>query len=336
MKFGILLAVLVQGVVALAAPALCRADVNEIVIATQPGIGYLPLYVMQDRKLIESHAKRLGLGELKVIWRTIGNGSEMSAALLSGKLHFASGGLAPLIQIWASTKGKEDVKGVAALCTMPIFLNTSNAAIKSVRDFTKNDRIALPAPKTSIQAITLQMAVADEFGEANYAKLDAITVGMSHPAATKALLQGTDGITAHFGAPPFQYEQLKNPNIHVVTTSYDVLVGVSSFNLVWTTTKFRRENPKVYAAFFSALKEAIVLINNDSELVAGIYLRVSGDKIPRKDIVALLSDMLIQYTTAPRGSWRYSNFMYKTGTIIQKPASWKDIFFEEVHGEFGS
>ena len=321
---------------ALSASGLVRAEPTEIVVAMQSGIGYLPLLVMQDRKLVEMHAKRSGLGDIKVKWLTIASGAAMNEGLLAGKLQFASGGLVPLILAWADTRGKEDVKGVAALCTMPIYLNTSNPKVKSVRDFTDKDRIALPAPKVSIQAVTLQMAVAQAFGDANFAKLDHLTVGMTHPKAHKALLEETDGITAHFGSPPFQYQQLKNPKIHTVTTSYDVLNGVSSFNLVWATKKFHDENPKAYAAFFAALKDAMALINSDPAAATEIYLRVSKDKTPAPEIEALLGDMLVQFTTTPKGSWRYSNFMRKTGMIDQTPASWKDLFFDDVHEEFGS
>ena len=321
---------------ALSASGLVRAEPTEITVAMQSGIGYLPLLIMQDKKLVEMHAKRNGLGDVNVKWLTIASGAAMNEALLAGKVHFAAGGLAPLILIWAETRGTEDVKGVAALCTMPIYLNTSNPNIKSVRDFSEKDRIALPAPKVSIQAVTLQMAVAQAFGEANFAKLDHLTVGKTHPAAHKALLEGTDGITAHFGSPPFQYQQLKNPKIHTVTTSYDVLNGVSSFNLVWATKKFHDENPKTFAAFFAALKDAMALINSDPRAATEIYLRVSKDKTPAPEIEALLGDMLVQFTTTPKGSWRYSNFMKRVGTIDQSPTSWKDLFFETVHEEFGS
>lgn len=48
-------------------------------------------------------------------------------------------------------------------------------------DLGEKDRIALPAVKVSFQAVMLQMAAAKEFGDANYARLDALTVSMAHP-----------------------------------------------------------------------------------------------------------------------------------------------------------
>ena len=96
----------------------------------------------------------------------------------------------------------------------------------------------------SIQAVTLQMAAEKAFGEGQQDKLDPLTVSMSHPDAQTALLSRQSEITAHFGSPPFQYQQLEKPGIHTVLNSYDVLGGPATFNVVWTTTKFRDENPE--------------------------------------------------------------------------------------------
>ena len=70
-------------------------------------------------------------------------GNIMNDALLSESLHFASGGVTPLITLWAKTRGNLDVKGVVAMNSMPLYLNTRNPAVKTIRDFTDKDRIAL-------------------------------------------------------------------------------------------------------------------------------------------------------------------------------------------------
>ena len=158
-------------VLALLSPAV-RAELAEINVAQQYGIGYLSLMMMEEQKLIEKHAKAAGL-DVKVNWAKFAGGNVMNDALLSGSLQFASGGVGPLITIWAKTKGNLDVKGVAALDSMPLYLNTRNPNVKSVKDFTEKDRIALPAVKVSVQAVTLQMAAEKAFGEGQHGKLDA-------------------------------------------------------------------------------------------------------------------------------------------------------------------
>jgi NitT/TauT family transport system substrate-binding protein len=311
------------------------AELTEINIAQQYGIGYLSLMVMEEQKLVEKHAKAAGV-DVKVNWAKFAGGNVMNDALLSGSLQIASGGVGPLITLWARTKGNLDVKAVAALDSMPLYLNTRNPNVKSVKDFTEKDRIALPAVKVSVQAVTLQMAAEKAFGEGQHGKLDALTVSMSHPDAQTALLSGQSEVTAHFGSPPFQYQQLKRPGISTVLNSVDVLGGPTTFNVVWTTSKFRNENPKLYAAFVAALDEATAFINKDKKAAAEAYLRISKDKDSVADILAMLNDPAIVFTTAPQNIMAYANFMTKIGMIKVKPDSWKDLFFPNIHGAAGS
>ena len=165
------------------------AELPEINIAQQYGIGYLSLMVMEEQKLIEKHAKAAGV-DVKVNWAKFAGGNVMNDALLSGSLQIASGGVGPLITLWARTKGNLDVKAIAALDSMPLYLNTRNPNVKTVKDFTEKDKIALPAVKVSVQAVTLQMAAEKAFGEGQHGRLDALTVSMSHPDAQTALLSG--------------------------------------------------------------------------------------------------------------------------------------------------
>src|SRR5215467_12543639 len=111
--------------------------------------------MLEEQKLIEKYAKANGL-DVKVNWAKFAGGNVMNDALLSGSLQFASGGVGPLITLWAKTKGNLDVKGVAALNSMPLYLNTRNPHVKSIKDCTDKDKIALPAVKISVQALTLQ------------------------------------------------------------------------------------------------------------------------------------------------------------------------------------
>lgn len=313
-----------------------RAEVGELKIAEQYGISYLPLMIMEDQKLVEKHAKAAGIPELKVTWAKFAGGNVMNDALLSGNLHLAAGGVAPLVTLWAKTRGNYDVKAVAALNSMPLYLNTRNPNVKTIKDFTPKDKIALPAVKVSIQAVTLQMAAEQAFGPGQQNKLDPLTVTMSHPDGQTALLSGTSEITAHFTSPPFQYQELDKPEIHTVLNSYDVLGGPATFNLVWATAKFRSENPKAYEAFTKALDESIAMINKDKKWAAENYLRISKEKDSVEDIVKMLNDPKIVFTTTPQNVLKYVDFMNKIGSIKVKPDSWKDLFFPNMHSLQGS
>ncbi|MDQ6640800.1 MAG: ABC transporter substrate-binding protein [Pseudomonadota bacterium] len=325
---------MVCALASMSAPA--RAEVSELKVAEQYGISYLPLMIMEDQKLIEKYAKAAGVAPLEVSWSKFAGGNVMNDALLSNSLHFASGGVAPLITLWAKTRTNYDVRAAAALNSMPLYLVTRNPHAKTLKDLTERDRIALPAVKVSIQAVTLQMAAEQAFGPGQHDKLDALTVTMSHPDAMTALLSPNSEITGHFGSPPFQGYELENPSLHTLVNSYQVLGGPVTFNLVWTTSKFRTENPKVYGAFLKALDEATALINKDKGWAADAYLRISKDKASRATILKILNDPEVVFTTTPQNIIKYVSFMNKIGSIKATPASWKDLFFPEAHGLSGS
>src|SRR5215470_12221360 len=248
-----MLAGLALAVVATAA----AAQAPEIRFARQFSMGYLQFNVMEKHQLIEKHARAAGIPEVKVTWATFNSPAAMNDALLSGSVDIVSGGVPGLLTIWARTQGTANaVKGVAAFSSQPILLNTRNPKINAITDFTEKDKIAVPAVKVSIQAMMLQMAAAKQWGQANFAKLDPLTVGMTPPDATIALLSDSADITSVFSVPPFQYQQLEKPGIHTVLNSYEVFGGPHTFTVAWTASQFRDKNPALYKALISAFEEA--------------------------------------------------------------------------------
>ncbi|HEV8553458.1 MAG TPA: ABC transporter substrate-binding protein [Casimicrobiaceae bacterium] len=331
----LIVATLVFATTLLSMPGKALAEVGEIRVARQFGLSFLPLVIMQDLKLFEKHVKQAGLGEVKLTSVTFGSGAMMNDALLSGSLDFASAGVAPVLTLWARTKGNIDVKAVCAIAAMPNYLNTRNPNVKSVRDFTDKDRIALPAIKVSGQAVTLQIVAEQVFGQGNHTKLDPITISLSDPDAVTILLSGAGEINSHFSNPPFAFWELDKPEIHTVLNSYDV-IGPHSILLLYTNTKFRESNPKTYAAFFSALQEATAFINGNKKAAAEIYLRASKDRTTMEDVMRILNDPTVEYTLTPKNIMKFADFMYKVGSIKEKPSSWRDLFFPEAHGLPGS
>ena len=317
---------------AVSAAMPAAAEQAEINIAQQYGVSFLPLMVMERDKLIEKHAKAQGLGEVKVNWVKVAGPSVMNDGLVSGTLQFAALGAPSLITLWAKTKDNVAVKGVSAMTTYPLYLNTRNPNVKSIRDLSDKDKIAVPSIKVSTQAIMLQMAAAKEFGDANYARFDPWTVSLSHPDGLLAIVNNTGGVNAHFTTSPFHEQEMKVPGIRLLTTSYDILGGPATAVVIAASAKYRDANPKTYKAFFDALKEAIDGINKDKRAAAKVYLEQAKDtKNTPEDIYAMISAPDYHYTLAPQKVYKTAEFMYKIGTIKEKPASWKDLFFPEVH-----
>jgi NitT/TauT family transport system substrate-binding protein len=305
-----------------------RADVNEIKLGKQYGLPYIQLIVMEDQKLIEKHAKAQGLGDIKVQWATLGGPAQINDGIISGAIDVGAVGLPNLITLWEKTRSNVKVRAIAGLNFMPLILLTRDPKIKSLKDYGEKDRIALPSVKISMQAILLEMAAAKEFGEANYEKLDPLTVSMGHPDAFAALNSGTE-VQSHFSSLPFQNRQLKMPGYHQVVSSYDI-IGPHSVSAISMTTKFHDANPKLVAALLGAMKEATAWINSDKQAAAETYLRVTKDKMPLDEFVAMLNDPNIVITIEPKGADKISEFLAKVGRVKAKPDNWKDYYFGDL------
>ena len=315
---------------ALTAPTPALAEASTLRAAKQYGLGYVQYMLMEDKKLVEKHAKEAGLGDVAVQWNTFRSSDVMNDALLSGSVEFVSLGVPGLMTIWDRTKGIIDVKGAAGLNSMPIALMVRDDAIKSLKDFTDQHRIAMPAVRVSNQAILLQMACEKEFGIGNHSKLDTIAITMAHPDATIAMISGSRDVTANFSSVPFQNRQGKVAGIRRLMTSNDILGAAFSFNIVATTTKFRAENPKLYRAYLDALNEATAIVNADKRTAAETYLRMANDKTPIEDILALLNDPEHIFTTKVTPIDGMIQFMARTGNFKNKPQSAAELLFPEA------
>jgi NitT/TauT family transport system substrate-binding protein len=330
-------AVAIAAGVWLTAVADVAAQVPEIRFARQFSMGYLQFNLMEKHQLLEKHAKAAGIPEVKVVWALFNSPAAMNDALLSGSVDIVSGGVPGLLTIWARTQGTPiAVKGIAAFSSQPILLNTRNPDVKTIADFTDKDKIALPAVKVSVQAMMLQMAAAKQWGQANFAKLDPITVGMSPPDATIAMLSGAGDITSNFGVPPFQYQQLEQAGIHTVLNSYDVFGGPHTFTVAWTSSPFRDKNPALYKALVGAFQEATEMLNKDVKEASQSWLDSQKSKLTLERVAEIASGKQVRWTMVPENTVKYAEFMHSVGSIKAMPSSWKDMFFPEIHGLAGS
>ena len=160
-------------------------------------------------------------------------------------------------------------------------------------------------------------------------KLDPLTVSMSPPDATIALLSGAGGVSSAFSVPPFQFQQLEKPNIHTVLSSFDVL-GPHTFTVAWTSARFRKDNPELYGAFLDAVKEATAIIAADPKGTAQSWINDSGSKLPLEMVTKVVTGPGVEWTMTPAATMKFAKFMYKVGTTKHEPASWKEMFFPEI------
>ncbi|WP_397452318.1 ABC transporter substrate-binding protein [Pseudomonas sp. NA-150] len=310
----------------LIAPSAAQAE-GQLRIAEQFGVVYLLLNVARDQQLIEKHGKQDGV-DIKVDWTQLSGGPAVNDALLSGAIDIAGAGVGPLLTIWDRTHGKQNVKAVASLGNFPYYLVSNNPNVKTIADFTEKDRIAVPAVGVSVQSRILQLASAKLWGDSDYARLDKYTVNLPHPDASAAIKTGGTELSGHFSNPPFQEQELQNPNVHVVLNSYDVL-GPNSPTLLFATEKFREENPKTYQAFVEALVEAAEYIKKDIPGAADTYIRVTKSNVDREQLIKIIANPQFEFTITPKNTYPLAEFLYRVGAIKTRPASWQDYFFSD-------
>jgi sulfonate transport system substrate-binding protein len=318
-------------------PALAAAEASTVRISYGFGILYLPLMVMDREHLLEKHAKAAGLPDVKVEWKTFDGGNVINDAMLSGALDIAGIGVPGFLTLWAKAKGNPQVEvvGLTGMSSSSMYLMTRNSNVKKLADFTGKDRIAVPGIKTSLPAVLLHMAAAKEFGDADYAKLDPITVALPHPDAVAVLVSGKGEIDSHMASPPFSYIEDATPGLHRVFNSVDLL-GNITLDMTFATRRFVEANPKLAGAFVAAMQDACAMIAADKPKAAAIYNDVRKSRQPVEETLRILEDPNSKFSAVPEGTMRYAEFMSRVGSIRTKPASWKELFYTPVQAFAGS
>lgn len=300
------------------------------------GVGFLPLLVMREHELIEKHARAAGIDDLTVRWIEIGGPAVVNDALLAGSVDFIAAGPPAFITLWDRTRGSVDVRGAAAMTSLPMYLNTRAPHLRSLDDLTERDKIAVTAPNVSIPAIVMQMYARERYGADETFRFDRYTVARSHPDGAIALLSGSGDINAHFTSPPFHQREIADPSIRTVMTTDDVLGGSTTFTMLSTTARFRERNPEAFRAVLAALEEATAMIRDEPRMAAQLLLEAEGGGFSVDELVAMLEDPAIKFTTTPENTLRYAHFMHDIGSISNRPESWRDLFFPELHEAPGS
>lgn len=310
----------------LALPLTLRAEVSEIRVPLGAGgFGFLPLHIMKKQNLVEKHAEKLG-APVKVNWSNIGGPSAMIDALISGSADFISAGPPSFLILWDRTKG--NVLGAAAMSSMPMNLNTKAEHLKTIDDLKPNDKIAVTSVKSSIPSIVMQMYAMQKYGKDQVFKFDPYTVTMNHGDAAAALLSGSGAIVGHYASAPLDQMERKTPGFRSIMNTDDIMGGSTTFTMISTRADFPKKNPKVYAAFIAALKEAQDLIAKDKSTAADILIESmgGGSKWSKEDMIAILNDPKTVYTTKPENVMKYANFMHEIGSIKTKPNTVADLF----------
>ncbi len=312
-----------------------HAQTAQIRIGVQPGMSYLPFYVMEHEKLLEKRLTQAGL-PASVSWLRFANGPAMNDGLLSGSLDVVGTGIPSFLTIWAKARGPLEVIGLAAYGSVPTVLVSRNPNVKTVADFTEADRIAVPAANGSLQSMLLQMEAEKVFGAGNWSKLDHLMISRGHPDAAIALLSHSSEVTAHFSASPYYIQELRDPTMHAVLKAEDITGRPISNGMMYIKKSFYTANRQSIQQMLLAMQDSFDLIKSSPESAAKMYTSMSGDKTDIADIVAIITAPGSIYELTPRSFKAFADFMFKVGTINRSVGAWNDLFIDEIKNLPGS
>lgn len=331
------LGVLTGGAGMLSAPAIARAQAPLTVrFAQQRGLLYIPVDVMVTGGILQKEADKLGLGKIDATATALSGPGPIIDALLSGAADYGTAALPSLLTLWEKTKGTpNEVRAVGTVSNGAMTLYSINPDVKSIKDFTDKDRIAVPTVRLSFNAMMLQMAAEQELGDPH--KLDHLTVGLGHPDAVTALSAGAGkaSITAHIAVQPFTDRGLKIPGAHVITDSRKVFGGPLTQITLLATRQTKERNPKLFQAVGNALQEAIKVAGADKRGAAQLWKDVHKAPDNVDDLVAQLEDPGFEFTSRPQRIAHFAGFLNRIGTLKAKPADWKELFWETAHNQQG-
>jgi NitT/TauT family transport system substrate-binding protein len=305
---------------AIAAPSFAAEPIN---VGIGSGLAFLPLYICQDLKLVEKHAKELHLDVKANYQRFLGAGP-IQAAIASGEIDMGPYGTAPLLAAWEKTKGTpEQILAVSGISTMPLTLLTDRPNKQTIADLNPTDRIAMPS-LTAPQMYLLQMQSEKTLGR--FDRLSNQVVEQIPANSAAAMIAGNGVVTAFFSSPPFTQLALSGPNVHKLLSSTDVLNGKVTFLIMGATRRYVDAHPQMPEAVGKAIDEAAKLIHSDPRRAAQIYLTHEPSRtLGAADVEAILREIKDEFGSPVFGVQAFADFMGRHGELKSPPQSWKEI-----------
>ncbi len=289
--FGVLAALCL-----LSGPAVAQEPVR---IGIGSGLAFLPAYICDDLDLIEKYGKQAHL-DLKATFPRFAGAGPLQEALAAGTIDIAPFGVAPLLSDWEKSSGSpRQLLAVSGMTTLSPVLLTNRANVRTLADFGKDDRIAIPAA-TAPQLYFLQMQSEKLFGK--YDKLRSQIVVLPHPQAANALMGEGGSLVGYFSSAPYTEIALADGRIHKVMSGVDVIGGKASFLLLAAPKAYVTAHPVVVEAIEKAMDEAARLIHDDPQHAAEIFVVHEPSKtLDLTAVAAIIDDIKDEFGSPVHG-----------------------------------
>ncbi len=296
------------------------APSTEIRIGVGHGIGFLPLYIAQDLKLLEKHAKAAGIASRISIQR-YNTAAPLRQAVAKGDVTVGAYGLSTLLLARDTSK---DMVVVSGLTTLPLVLLTARPAFRSLSDLRAQDRVAVPLFSAPQTAYLRMHADKTFFGAWN--RLRPQVTAMPHQEAVDALTAGKDNIAAYFSSPPFTQMALKDPKVRALLSSEDIMGGKTSFLVMAASRDAMATQPMLAEVLSKAIDEASAIIRNDPRRAAIMWLKYEpSSTLDARAVEAVLRDLKDDFGSGIYGVEATAAVMSRDGRLKNAPGSWKDV-----------
>ena len=309
--------------VALAATLVPALAQGEVRIGMGYGLGFLPLYICEDLKLIEKYAKAAH-HDVKPSFERFMGAAQVQDAIAAGKIDIGPFGTVPLLTAWEKAKDTPNqIFAVSGVTSLPLVLLGNQPNEQSIADLKPGDRIAVPT-LSSPQMYLLELQSEKIFGQ--YDHLRDQVVALSHADAIAALVEGKDAVTAYFSSPPFTELALRDTNVHPLLTSSEVMNGKFSFLILGATTAYIEAQPQMPEVIDKAMAEAARLIHDDPHRAAQIYLtHEPSGTLTGVAMEAVIRQLKDEFGSTVYGVQTMADFMGRHGALNSPPRSWKEI-----------
>lgn len=295
------------------------SDPKAITIAYQPSVGYAPLLVMKEQKLIEKHYN----GEITVNWTKLSSGSAITEGMISGNIDVGSMGVPVAV---TGIQAGAPFRIAFGLSAQPYAIQTNSADIHSLRDIKDTDQIAI-MNLNSQPHILLAMAAKAEFGDAR--ALDKNLTILGNADGYSALMSGA--VSCHMVISPFNFMEVSSGNIHEIRVSQDIWPAENTALVTVVTESLKNEDPEIYNALLAAVEEAMNYIKDNPTSTAEM-LAVGYDATP-KEIETWITDVRSSYSMELHGVMNMIDFMVEEGFLDKGPETLNDLIFDHVKGD---
>lgn len=305
---------------------------GEIAIGVGHGIGFLPLFIAQDLRLLDKHARANGLNG-KLALRRFPAAAPMRQALAKGEIAAGAYGLpAFLLARDAARQTPQELLVVSGLTTLPLVLLTARPNIRAINDLKPADKIAVPM-LTAPQVSYLSMQTHPWFGRE---RLRQQLVVMPHQESLDALTEGK-GIAAYFSSPPFTQIALKDSKVRAVTSSVDIMGGKTSFLVMASPKSALTSHPKLPEVLAKAIEEASTIIRNDPRRAAMIWLKWEpSHTLDARTVEGILRDLKDDFGNGVFGVEATATYLRRDNRLKDRVSTWKDVVAPAVAAGQGS